>query len=101
MSDLLWPLAVYFGIGAAWLSVVWVFARTQYQYVSPKESAIHILAWPFVLVEVKLWWVAIAAVAVVGATAFAVIDRSDRWPTTASSSPARSIADGFVSEPAH
>ena len=99
MSDLLWPLSVYFGIGVVWLSVVLVLARSHYQYVSPKESAIHILAWPFVFIEMKLWWVAIAAVAVVGVTAFTAIDRPDRWPTTASSSPARSIA--VVPPPAH
>ena len=71
-------VAVYFGIGVVWLAVVKVMARSQYEYVSPKEAAIHILAWPFVLVEVKLWWVAIAAVAVVGVTAFAAVDSSDR-----------------------
>jgi len=81
MTDLLWPLAVYLGIGVIWLSVVWTFARSQYQYVSPKESVVRLLAWPLVLFEAKLWWVAIAAVAVVGATAAAVIDRSDRWRT--------------------
>jgi hypothetical protein len=88
MSHLLWPFGVYFGIGVVWLAVVKVMARSQYEYVSPKEAAIHILAWPFVLVEVKLWWVAIAAVAVVGAAAFTVIDR-----------PARSIA--VVPQPVH
>jgi hypothetical protein len=86
MSYLLWPFAVYFGIGVVWLSVVLVLARSQYQYVSPKESAIHILAWPFVFVEMKLWWVVITAAAVVvGVTAFTAFDGSDRWPMTASS----------------
>lgn len=93
MSTIFWPVAVYFGIGLVWLSVVLVMARSQYEYVSPKESAVHILGWPFVLIEVKLWWVATAAVALVGLTAFAVVDRSDRWPSTASSTKARSIAD--------
>lgn len=101
MSDFLWPLAVYFGIGVVWLSVVVVLARSQYEYVSPKESAIHILGWPFVLIEVKLWWVAIVAVAIVGITAFTAADRSDRWPTTASSPTARSIADGVAAQPTH
>ena len=58
MSDFVLVVAVYLGIGLVWLSMVVSVSRRQFEYVSPKESAVHILGWPYVFFELKLWWLA-------------------------------------------
>ena len=74
MSDIILVVAVYVGIGVVWLSMVRAVSRRQFEYVSPKESAVHILGWPYVFVELKLWWLGLPAAATLGATAFAGVD---------------------------
>lgn len=75
MSDFVLVVAVYLGIGLIWLSMVMAVSRRQFEYVSPKESAVHILGWPYVFFELKLWWLALSAAATICATAFAGVDR--------------------------
>ena len=66
-----WTFAAYIGVGAIWLVTMLVLARRQYEWVSLKEAVIHLLAWPFVLVVLRLWTVALVAAAVIGLTAIA------------------------------
>jgi hypothetical protein len=68
-----WTIAAYVGIGAAWLIAMLVLARREYDYVSFKEAVIHVLAWPFVLVVLRLWWVAFVAVAIIGLAAISAL----------------------------
>jgi len=75
MSDFLFVVAVYVGIGLVWFFIVRTVSRRQFEYVSPKESAVHILGWPYVFFELKLWWLALSAAATIGVTAFAGVDR--------------------------
>jgi hypothetical protein len=64
-----WTFGAYVAIGAAWLIAMLVLARREYDYVSFKEAVIHVLAWPFVLVVLRLWWVAFVATAIIGMAA--------------------------------
>ena len=64
-----WTFAIYVGIGVIWLVAMLVLARREYEWVSPKEAMIHLLAWPFVFVTLRLWGVAFAAAAIVGLAA--------------------------------
>ena len=64
-----WTIAAYVGIGAAWLIAMLVLAKREYDSVSFKEAVIHVLAWPFVLIVLRLWWVAFVAVAIIGLAA--------------------------------
>lgn len=68
-----WTFAAYVGIGAVWLVAMLVLARQQYEYVSFKEAVIHVLAWPFVLVALRLWWVVFIAGAIVGLAALSAL----------------------------
>ena len=64
-----WTLGIYIGIGVFWLIAMLVLAQREYQWVSPKEAMLHLLAWPFVFVAMRLWGVAFVAVAFIGLTA--------------------------------
>ncbi len=68
-----WTFAAYVGIGAVWLVAMLVLARRQYEYVSLKEAVIHVLAWPFVLVVLRLWWVAFVAATIIGLAALSTL----------------------------
>lgn len=71
MSDPTFVVTVYLVIGLIWLSMVKAVSRRQFEYVSPKEAAVHILGWPYVFFELKLWWLALFAAAALGAVALA------------------------------
>ena len=80
MDAALWVLAVYVGIGVAWLVAMLILARTQYETVFLKEALIHLFAWPFVLVELRLWWIGFVAATVAGTAVFlAFRDRGLRY----------------------
>lgn len=78
MSDLILMVAVYLGIGLVWLPVVVAMSKRQFEHVSPKEAVVHIVAWPWVFFELKLWWLALSAAAIVGAIAIVGVERWDR-----------------------
>ena len=64
-----WTIAAYIGVGTIWLVTMLVLARRQYEWVSLKEAVIHLLAWPFVFVALRLWSLALVAAAIVGLAA--------------------------------
>lgn len=95
-QDPLWPLGAYIAIGIGWLALVIGLARSGFDYVSPKEATIHLLAWPYVLIDLKLWWVAVVAISVVGFAMFnplqfsresGTVARADRSNNSALSGP--------------
>ena len=78
-----WTLAIYVGVGVIWLIAMLALARQQYEWVSPKEAVIHLLAWPFVFVALRLWGVGFVAVAVIGLTALSALAPDTLEPSTA------------------
>ena len=88
MDAALWALAVYIGLGAVWLVAMLVLARFEYEAVYLKEILIHLVAWPFVLVELRLWWAGFVAATVFASAAYLVFrDRGQQYESLLSLLP--------------
>ncbi len=65
-----WMLAVDVGIGVIWFCAMLILAQVEHESLSLKEGLIYVLAWPFVLVVLRLWWAAIIAAVIIGLATF-------------------------------